>query len=216
MATPEQVAEYEAKWQKAVDEVFQLYSGEGWKEESQKEKDMQVFLRYDPSSSFAQVKAVVTINAPLERVEEVLKTVKTVDANTPKDQRDGNLERAFLGPCGDGSDAEGYFYIVVESPSRFVSAREFLLIQKLARRDGKIAMVRTSIVNDAIHPVQKGNVRGDMHFQGYVAETEGNHTKLTFIAHPDPCGSIPAMVYNTAVVHQGMNALRMKREIESQ
>ncbi|KAK8841484.1 hypothetical protein M9Y10_027103 [Tritrichomonas musculus] len=213
MATPEQVTEYEQKWQTAVDTVFSVVDADGWKKEHSKEKDLEIFIRHDKSSSFAQVKSVTTVHSTLDAVEQCFKTVKTVDDKTPKDQREGAIERRLLGQAGDGADGAGFFYIVVESSSRLVSPREFLCYQKIARKDGKIALVRTSIENEALHKVGKGNVRGNMIFQGFVAEPEGDNIKLTFVVQADPCGSVPAMVYNTVATGQGYNLLSMRKEL---
>lgn len=216
MATPEQIAEYEKQWEKTVDEVFSLVDAQDWKKEKSKEDGLDIYLRYDPSSSFAQIKSVCTVNAPLSAVEANLKQpTTTVDENTPKDKRDGDIERRLLGTVGDGSDCAGFLYVVLESPSRMISPREFLSFQKIAHRDGKVALVRTSIENEALHGVGKGYVRGKLHFQAYIAESDGeNKTKLTFMGHADPCGSIPAMIYNAVATGQGYNAYTIKKEVE--
>ncbi|KAK8839666.1 hypothetical protein M9Y10_032037 [Tritrichomonas musculus] len=216
MATQEQVAEYEQKWQKTVDHVFSLIDAKDWKKEKSKDSDIEIFLRHDPSSSFAQIKSFCTINAPLSTVEAVLaKPPYTVDENTPKDQRDGNIERRFLGKAGDGADAAGFLYVVLETSSRLVSPREFLSFQKIAHKDGKVALVRTSIVNEALHGNTKGYVRGNIVFHAFIAEADGdNKTKLTFLGQADPCGSIPAMVYNAIASHQGYKVGSIKKEAE--
>ena len=214
MATPEQITEYDQKWQEAVNTVFSVVNDDGWKKEHSKEKDLEIFIRHDKSSSFAQVKSVTTVHTTLQAVEENFKTVNTVDENTPKDQREGAIERRLLDKAGDGADGAGFFYIVVESSSRLVSPREFLCYQKIAHKDGKIALVRTSIENEALHKVGKGYVRGKMIFQGFVAEQDGDNVKLTFVVQADPCGSVPAMVYNAVATGQGYNLLSMKKALE--
>lgn len=214
MATPEQVTEYEHQWEQAVDTVFAVVDADGWKKENSKDSNLEIFIRHDKSSSFAQVKSVTTVHSTLAAVEENFKTVKTVDDKTPKDQREGAIERRLLSQAGDGADAAGFFYIVVESSSRLVSPREFLCFQKIAHRDGKIALVRTSIENEALHGVGKGNVRGKMIFQGFVAEQQGDNVKLTFVVQADPCGSVPAMVYNAVATGQGYNLLSMRKELD--
>lgn len=213
MATPEQVTEYEHKWEQAVDTVFSLVDADGWKKEQSKDSNLEIFIRHDKNSSFAQVKSVTTVHTTLSAVEENFKTVKTVDSNTPKDQREGAIERRLIDKAGDGADAAGFFYIVVESSSRLVSPREFLCFQKIAHRDGKIALVRTSIENENIHKVGKGYVRGNMIFQGFVAEQEGDNVKITFVVQADPCGSVPAMVYNAVATGQGYNLLSMRKAL---
>ena len=214
MATPEQISQYQQKWQNAVDTVFADIDAEGWKKEKT-HKGVDIYLRHDKSSSFAQVKSIVTIDAPIGKVEENLKTVKPVDHSTPKHEGEGNLERRLI-PAGDGTDCMGFFYVVVESPSSLVSPREFLTFQRMIHKDNKIALVRTSIENDEIQKPQKGYVRGNMFFQAFVVEPEGDKSKLTFIVHADPCGKVPSAIYNSAATGQGMSALHIKEEVEGQ
>lgn len=216
MATPEQVAEYEQKWEKTVDHVFSLIDAQDWKKEKSKDSNIEIYNRFDPSSSFAQIKSFCTINAPLSTVESILaKPPETVDANTPKEKRDGNVERKFLGKAGDGADAAGFLYVVLETSSRLVSPREFLSFQKIAHRDGKVALVRTSIENEALHGNGKGYVRGKIIFHAFIAEADGdNKTKLTFLGQADPCGSIPAMIYNAVASGQGYKVGAIKKEAE--
>ncbi|OHS96393.1 hypothetical protein TRFO_37461 [Tritrichomonas foetus] len=215
MASAEQIQQYEQKWAQAADTAFAVLDSSDWDKQKSKDKDCEIYLRHEKGSSFAQVKSVVTINAPISTVEENLKTTKVVDKNTPKEEREGNIERRIVSQVNDGADAAGFFYIAVESPSSLVSPREFLMYQKLTRRDGKIALIRTSIENDDIQKTAKGNVRGNMHFQAFIAESVNDSTtKLCFVCHADPCGKIPSMVYNSAATNQGYSALRLKRDIE--
>lgn len=120
-----------------------------------------------------------------------------IDENTPKDQRAGNLERRFTESIKDCEDGTGFLYVVLESAFKLICPREFLSFQKIAYKDGKIALVRTSIKNKALHKNTKGYVRGKIYFQAFIAEDNGdNTTKLTFLGHADPCGNIPAVFYN--------------------
>lgn len=198
MATPEQVAKYERKWQKTVDLVFSLIEAKDWQKEKSKESDFEVFTRQDLSSPFYQIKSVCTINNPLYMVEELFKIPPaTVDENTPNDKKAGNIERHFTESIKDCDDGTGFLYVVLESAFKLICPREFLSFQKIAYKDGKIALVRTSIKNKALHGNTKGYVRGKIHFQAFIAEDNGNNTtKLTFLGHADPCGNIPAVLYN--------------------
>jgi hypothetical protein len=53
-----------------------------------------------------------------------------------------------------------------------------------------------------------------MVFQAFLIEPDAVGTKLTFLCHAEPNGSIPAMVYNAAVTNQGYSALRTKKALE--
>lgn len=198
MATPEQVAKYEQKWQKTVDLVFSLINAKDWKKENSKETEFEVFTRQDSSSPFYQIKSVCTLNDSLNNVEELLKIPpQTVDENTPKEKKAGNLERRFTESNKNCYDGTGFLYFVLESAFKLICPREFLSFQKIAYKDGKVALVRTSIKNKKLHRKTEGYVRGKIFFQAFIAEDIGNNnTKLTFLGHADPCGNIPAVFYN--------------------
>ena len=214
MAAELDVQAYNAQIKERYDHLMSIIDDPGWTKEKE-EKDAVFYKRSEKGSSFAQIKSVVTINKPIESVVEVLKVVKTVDENTPKDEKDGCIERRALNPiAGDPDDAQ-FFYIVVESSSRLVTSRDFLMYAKFFRDGDKVSLVRTSVVNDSIVPVNKKYVRANMFFQAFVCEPCEAGTKLTFICHADPCGSVPAMIYNAAALKQGNSALRIKEAVES-
>ena len=215
MATADQISEYNQQWDKAVELTLAAYNGSDWSKESSKEKDIEIFTRSVKGSSFSQVKSVVTVNAQFDQVIKQVQTTKVIDENTPKDQREGAVERRVLSNVENDPDGACFFYIIVESPSRLVSNRDFLMYQKSTNKDGLFLLVRTSINNEEMRKVAKGCVRGNMFFQSFICEKTGdNQTKLTFLCHADPSGSIPAMVYNMAATKQGLAALRIKREVE--
>ena len=208
------LAAYNAQIKERYDHMIAILDDPGWTKEKE-EKGVVFYKRSEKGSSFAQVKSVVTISKPIEDVVEVLKVVKTVDENTPKEQREGCIERRALNPIEGDPDNAQFFYIIVESPSRLVTSRDFLMYCKFFRDGDKVSLVRTSIVNDSLVPVNKKYVRANMLFQGFVCEPCPEGTKLTFLAHGDPCGSVPAMVYNAAAVKQGYSAVRIKEQCES-
>ena len=216
-ATPEEIAEYDKKWEQAVEHVFSIIDKDDWKKEKSKEKDVEIYLRHEHPSPFAQIKSVTIVNAPLSAVEANLrKPSTTVDENTPKDKRDGAIERRVLQTVGEGDDAASFIYVVLESGSKLVKPREFLSYSKITHKDGKVALVRVSVENDKLHGVGKDYVRSTLYFQAYIAEAEGeNKTKLTFVGHADPSGSVPAFVYNAVATGQGYTVVGMKKEIEA-
>lgn len=59
MATPEQIAEYNKKWEEAVEHVFSIIDASDWKKEKSKEKDVEIYLRHEHPSPFAQVGYIV-------------------------------------------------------------------------------------------------------------------------------------------------------------
>ena len=217
MATPEEITEYNKKWDEAFDKVLSIIDAPDWKKEKSKESDVEIYLRHESHSPFAQIKSVTVVNAPLNAVEaNFQKPTTTVDSSTPKDKRDGAIERRVLETVGEGENEASFIYLVLESPSSLVSPREFLSYSKIGKKDGKVALVRISVVNDKLHTVGKGYVRATLYFQAFVAEDAGdNKTKLTFLGHADPSGSIPAFVYNAIATGQGYTVVSMKKDIES-
>lgn len=207
------LAPYNAQMEKQLEHVKAIIDDAGWKVDKE-EQDITFYLRYEEPSKFAQVKSIVTINKPVDEVFNYVKAVRVVDKDTPKDQREGCIERRTLNPIeGDPNEAQ-FYYIIIESHSRLVSARDFLMYQKVFTEGDKRYLVRTSIVNDSIKPVDKNYVRANMFFQAFVMEPADGGCKLTFLCHADPSGSIPAMVYNVAAVNQGRSALRFKQALE--
>ena len=216
MASAEQIQEYNKLWDEAVSKAFDAYNGSGWSQQKSNDPAIEIFTRTVSGSGFAQVKSVATVAAPIDKVFEHLKTSKTIDQNTPKEEREGNIERRILSTVEGDPNNAGFFYINIEASSRLVSPRDFLMYQKMGERDGSKFLVRTSIDNQEMRPTANGSVRANMFFQCFICEkVDDNNTKLTFICHADPAGSIPAMVYNFAATNQGYSVLRMKKEIEA-
>jgi hypothetical protein len=156
----------------------------------------------------------VTIAKPPQEVLAYCKNVRPVTSSTPKDQREGCLERRIISTVDGDPNGASFYYIAVDSNSSVVSSRDFLMFTRIFVEGPISYLVRTSIVNDAIAPPKKGLVRGNMFFQAFVVEPDPAGTKLTFVCHADPAGSVPAMIYNTAVNNQGLSALRVKKALE--
>lgn len=213
MSVPLDLDQYNAQIAKELEHVKSIVEDDGWKVDK-KDKDITFYLRYEAPSKFAQVKSVVTIKKPVDEVFDYVKTVRVVDEHTPADQREGCVERRTLNPIeGDPNEAQ-FYYIVVETHSRLVSSRDFLMYQKVFKEGDKRYLLRTSIVNDALKPPHKSYVRANMHFQAFVMEPCPDGCKLTFLCHADPSGSVPAMIYNAAASNQGRSALRFKQALE--
>ena len=209
--SPEELEQYHKLYEERLATVEALLDDPEWKEDK-KEENITFYTRYDPSSSFAQIKSVVPIPLPIEKVSDFLKVVKVVDDKTPKDQREGCIQRRIQAEI-PAEQAEGgaFYYIQLESPSFVVSSRDFLMYRRVTIKGNRHILLQVSVVNDKIMPPVNKVVRGNMFFQGLIAEkVDDNNTKLTFICHADPAGSIPATVYNMAAMKQGYAALRVR------
>jgi hypothetical protein len=146
MASPEQIAEYQTKIEAAFDAVKRVVDDPSWKE-SKRDKDIVLYWRYETGSSFCQVKSVVTISKPPAEAFDFTKSPRIVDASTPKEQREGCIERRTLAPVEGDPNESRFYYIHVESPSRLVSSREFLMFQRIYQEGDKLYLIRTSIPN---------------------------------------------------------------------
>ena len=212
--TPEQLAEYAKQSEELLPKFLALATSSEWKE-SKKEQDITFYTRTDPSSSYHQVKSVVTIPASIETVISILKPIEVVDASTPKEKRHGlNERKALYGPADDQYQT-AIFEIEIESPAPLVSPRDFLLFRRFYQKDGKQVYLHNSIVNDTLFPEKKGVVRGVMPFQGFIVEPDPDHNgnvRLTFLVHADPKGKIPATVYNLVVTNQGYAAKGIRKK----
>jgi hypothetical protein len=213
MATPAQVASYNAQVEQRFAHVKSILNDAGWKQ-SEKQADIVFYNRQEAGSSFTQVKSVVTIAKPPAAVIAYVKSDRPITASTPKDQREGCHERRIVSKVEGDPNQAAFYYIAVDTNSAVVSSRDFLMFERVFVEGPVQYLVRTSIVNDAIVPPKKDLVRANMIFQAFVVEPAPGGSKLTFLVHADPAGSIPAVIYNTAVNGQGLSALRAKKALE--
>lgn len=207
----DQIAKWGEESEKLMKETIALLADPDWKE-SKKEPEIVFYTRSDKSSSFHQVKSVVTIPAPMEAVLKALKPIEVVDKNTPKDKRHGLLERRTVYGPQDDEWETCVFYICLDPPA-LVTARDFVLFRRLYKLDGgRYCYFHNSIDTPAV-PVDSKRVRGHMTFQGFLCEPEGDGVRLTFFVHADPKGSIPAFAYNTAATNQGYAAKGIRKKV---
>jgi hypothetical protein len=213
MATPDQVVSYFAQVEQRFAHVKSILNDAGWKQ-SKKEQDIVFFNRSEAGSGFSQVKSIVTIAKPPQEVFTYISSDRPITSSTPKDQREGCIERRVVSRVEGDPNGAAFYYIAVDSNSSLVSSRDFLMFERSFVEGSTSYFVRTSVVNDAVVPPKKGLVRGNMFFQAFIVEPDPAGTKLTFVCHADPAGSIPAMIYNTAVNNQGYSVLRVKKALE--
>lgn len=215
MTIPAEVlARYVEEADKVVSETIPMLDGPGWHEEK-KEPEIVFYKRTSPTSSFAQVKSVVSIPGSMDEVLAALRPISVIDETTPRDQRHGIVERRVVfGPQDDESET-CVFYIALEPP-RFVTSRDFVLFRRLVKLDGgKMCYFHHSVECDLV-PVDKKKVRANMFFQGFLCEqdpSDANAIQLTFFAQADPMGSIPAMAYNMTAINQGYTAKGIKKRV---
>ena len=202
--------EYLELHEKRLHEMLE-YLNKDWKL-SKEEPTIKFYTATSPGSSFSMVKSIVYVNGKAEETAKILDDVSTIDDKTPKEIADGTKERYLFGGVEGGAR---YLYMALESGSRFVSDREFLLLRKRYDLEDKKVWLCVSIDNTELKPVGKGNVRGNMTFQAYILDKDpaNNEDRLTFIVHADPCGSIPAMIYNSVATNQGNGARKIRDDV---
>jgi hypothetical protein len=207
-----QVAEYEAAIQSVFENTLQLASASDWTT-GKVDGDISFFSRSVPGSSFTMIKSEISIPLPFEVILKRLAILPLITPDMPAAQRDGALRRLLLVPEPNEFN-NGFLYLALESGSRFVSNRDFLLYRKHFEKDGTHYFILTSIVNDAIAPPYKDFVRGKILVQALVFDQNAaGEPRLRFIAHADPAGSIPAMVYNAVSQTQGYLIKKLKTEL---
>lgn len=205
---PSKLAEFIQKNEEILEHALSIIDSDEWKL-SKEEPDISFFLRNEKNSPIAQVKSVTTIEAPLSVVKEILLPVEKINKGGP-------TERFVLyGPEADDYEAM-IFYVTQDIPVPLVNKRDYLIFRRHYTRDGKDIYMHNSIECDEIKAPVPGFIRGNMIFQLFVSEVlDDNKVKFTFIAHCDPCGSIPPVAFNMAVVRQGYAAKGIKDRSEA-
>jgi hypothetical protein len=205
---PEKLKEYEALLQTQFAALKGHEASKDWKEEK-KDGDLTLYRKDCAGSSFKCIKSEIIIEKPYDAVLKHAATVKQFDRSAPAEVRDGTFEKT-LTKINDSQWDEGFLYYAVESPSKLVSHRDFLTYRKHFEENGKHYFMQTSIVNDDIKAPVKGFVRANISFNALIVEQHPKGAKLVFIAHADPCGSVPSMIYNSVSIKQGYTLQKLK------
>jgi hypothetical protein len=209
--SPAQLAEYDSAIQAVFENVVQLANAPDW-QKGKVDDDLSFYSRSVPGSSFTMIKSEITIPVPIETIVKRLSLVPEVTPDQPAAQRDGAIRRKLF-VVSENEFNDGFVYLALESGSRLVSNRDFFMYRKHFEKDGVHYFVQASVVNDEIAPVYKDFVRGRIVTQAFVLSGEGPEAKLQFIAHADPAGSIPAMVYNAVSQKQGYLVKKLKTDL---
>jgi hypothetical protein len=213
--TPEVISANNAISEKALAYVESIIDAPDWTVTKQ-EPTITFYSRYESSSPFAQIKSVVSIPASLEKVMAVLDVVVPVDANTPAKQRDGCQERYVTNPVPGDPNSAIFNYVALETPTRIVAPRDFLLYRRKYPFRGGFVWLHTSVADESLKPVKSPFVRGKMTYEADIAypdpETPGA-VRMIFATHADPAGSIPAWVYNAVATDQGYFAKQVRDKV---
>ena len=107
---------YKQQVDETTKKVLHILDDPGWVEK-EKKTGITFYTRSVAGSSFNQIKSVVTIPTTLDKLYEELKKVVPVNGETPKEKRDGFLERCILSEIDEQT---AFYYIALETSSRFV------------------------------------------------------------------------------------------------
>ena len=211
----EDYAKYDEDSKACFARIKDIIDSPDWKKDKE-EPDVTFYSRNVAGSKFLMIKAVSVIPKPYDVVVDHMCRLDDIEPEMPASFRDG-IHQRHLYLKEENKWNDGFFYLALETTTRLVSPRDFLLYRKHYVEDGKDYFSQVSIVNDAIKPEVKGFVRAKILTQCYVLEkTEGDAVKLTFIVHADPSGSVPALVYNAIASNQGNSVKKIKLELMAQ
>ena len=208
--TPEQIQQFDAASEKALENVKEALNATDWKE-LKRDGDTIFYSRSVPSSSFSMIKSETTISLPFDVVAKELYTCPDIKPEQPANERDGVIERTLYPVCGDRTYDEGLLYLALESPSKLVSPRDFVMYRKHYLIDGVHYFTQCS-VDSNIREENKKYVRGSILFQSFVVDNDPNSdaVRVRFVVHADPKGKIPALIYNAVASSQGYAVKKLK------
>lgn len=208
----ELVEKYTTRAQEILNTVLGFIDDDSWKE-SKIDSEIAFYTRYEPSSSFAQVKSVVSIKAPNDVIQGLITPIVPVDKSTPKEQNLGFDFQRTIYEVPNDPESRCFVYMALPSPGMMISGRDFALFRRHFLFDGKREVdLMFSVDEDEISPPVNEYVRAKMTFQGFVSEPVGDEVKLTFFVHVDPAGKLPSWAYNLVATDQGNAALDIKKK----
>lgn len=194
---PAKIKQFCEENEQKLSHVFEIMDSSEW-EILKDEKDITFYKRSVDDSSIVQIKSIVVVDTPLSNVLKMMKELEN-----EQDETGNTITTSVYGPIEDGCATE-VFYVTEKIPVPLVSSRDYLIMRRHYSREGKEMFVHHSIECEEIKPLSPDYARGKVIFQVYIGEAiDKNTSKFTFVAHLDPCGSIPAFVINMALVKQG-------------
>ena len=212
--SPEEYAEYDKQLDGVKKDILENLHSSDWSFAKEESDGCKIFKRSVPTSSYAMIKAVIHIPVPKEIVFQAIKPCNDITPSTPKDKKEGLLERRLINYDENDPTARAFMYCAAEAPVFFVAPRDFLVYRKRIDADNKILYLHTSVKNNKIMPERQGFVRSLMKQQAFIIEDDPSSPEksiLTFILHSEIGGSIPASVYNIAALAQGKSVIGLRK-----
>jgi hypothetical protein len=151
---------------------------------------VQVWARSVPDSPVREVKAQSVIEAPVERVWDVIGDLTHYTEFMPY-----VVEARVLAPAGENAR---YEYLRIDPP--LVSKRDYTLkTVSEVNKDTGVYVRRFEAAPDKGPPPRDGTVRLTLVDGSWTLERiDATHTLATYWLHTDPGGSLPAWITNKA------------------
>lgn len=153
-----------------------------------KKDDITVYTKDSKNSDIRALKALGTVDAPIEKVITILRDVKSAKTWVPN-----LIERKYV---KEMSDTELIVYEVSDVPWP-ITDRDMILHHKisLSKDQTSIILYFKSVDMDEIPP-NDDYVRAQFHFGKITFIPEGEKTHIEMIMLVDPMGSIPKWAVN--------------------
>ncbi|KAH0786166.1 PCTP-like protein [Histomonas meleagridis] len=200
---PERIAAAEQPAKACLENVSRILNSSDWKK-SKKEDGVEYFTRKVKGSNFKMIKSTTIVPRPLDDMITFSSRFREVTPDMPAEIRTGSIERRLFKFPEPNPHNDGFVYLAIESGTKIVSDRDFVMIRKYFQKDGIHYYICVSIDDDQVRPVSKNLVRAKMLCNAIVLEPSGQNTKVSFICHADPAGAIPSKVYNMVSLKQGV------------
>lgn len=165
-------------------------NAEGWS--LRKETDsIKVFTIDQPDSSFQAFKAVALLDAPIENVMAVMINPKSCVEWVH------NCSESYA--FGEGNFHDRYAYSVNDMPWPVTDRDYVLRIRTRTEAKGDAIVMDLNAVPDRRDETD-GHIRVDQSDTLYRFTAEGDKTRMVWVQHTDPNGSIPGWLVNSLLV----------------
>ena len=211
--TPEQKSEFDKISEETFNKVLSILSDESSFKENKKDGPVTFYTRDDKDSSFTQVYSTTTIPVSVSRLLEEMQKVMEIDPTMDKKIRDDTLIQELYVLDENDPNRDGFVYVALDTPTRLVSKRDFLMYRKHYEKDGVHYFVHCSVDYNDVRPPTKEYVRGKILMQVDIVDSDPanpDNARLRFLIQADPCGSIPAWVYNMTAISQGYEVKKVR------
>jgi hypothetical protein len=200
---PEVLQEHVQEHERLFHSLMDLYANGKWKVVKQKKDLISYQMKYEDSPISASraeiiVEKSLQFCADMLSEQEAFETFMQKEMKSEKDDMRGNKE--IIGEFPEGV----FIYSYMNPKTKIITPRDFLLFKRKYQSNERIVELIRSIENDQLKPPTKEFIRGVMTFQASMFEkVEEGITKVIFISHFDPKGSIPVFIVNAMMKRQG-------------